>query len=131
MAGNIELGDHADAAVARVFNHVADLVLGIEIAVRAHLLELGIELTFHAKALIVGEVPVKHIELHGGHGVEVALDDFEGHPVARHIQHQAAPGEARAVFDVDGRGRKTARAFGDQLHESSHAVHARRRWWRL
>ena len=110
MAGHVEFGDDADAAVARVGDDLADLVLRVEIAVGAHLLQLRKSLAFDAEALIVGEVPVEYVELHGGHGVEIALDHGHGHPVAGDIELKAAPGEARHVRDGHGRYDVAARA---------------------
>ncbi len=122
VARHVEFGDHADAAVAGVGHHVADVRLGVEIAVRAELLEAREAPALGAKALIVGEVPVKHVELDGGHGVQIAFDHLEGHPVARNVQHQAAPGEARAVFDVNGGYVEALRAGQDQLREGRKTV---------
>ena len=122
MAGNVELRHHADAAVARVGHDVADLVLRVVEAVGALLVQLGEALALHAEALVVGEVPVEDVELHGGHGVEIALHHFERHPVARGIHHQAAPGKARLVFDVNGGDFEAIRAERDQLREGLEAV---------
>ena len=122
MAGDVELRDHADAAGGCVGHHFAHLVLRIVIAVRPGLLQLGIELALGAEALVVGKVPVKYVELHGGHGVEIALDHREGQKMARAIEHQSAPGEARLVGDV-GRGRLEAPGSGlDQLQKGLQPV---------
>ena len=66
---------------------------------------------------------MEHVELDRGHGVQVALDDFERHEVARAIQHEAAPGEARTVLDVHGRDLEAARAGSDRLQEGLETVH--------
>src|SRR6516225_3957145 len=47
-------------------------------------------------------MPVENVQLHGGHGIDVAEDDGKRHPVTGGIDHEAAPREARAIFDVDG-----------------------------
>ena len=57
-------------------------VLRVEMPVGAELLKLREALAFDAKALIVGKMPVQHVELHRGHCVQVALDHFDRHPVA-------------------------------------------------
>ncbi len=61
MAGHVEFRNHADAAVARVGDHVADLVLRVVVAVRALLLQLWIALAFNAEALVVREMPVEDV----------------------------------------------------------------------
>jgi hypothetical protein len=75
-----------------------------------------------AKALIVGEMPVKHVELHGGHSVQIALDHLDRHPVARNVQHEAAPGETGTVFDMNGGYVEALRAGPDQLREGLETV---------
>ena len=63
-------------------------------------------------------MPVKDVELHGGHRVQIALYRLDRHPVARGIQHQASPNKTRLVFDVYRRNFETLRARNDQLSES-------------
>src|SRR5205823_123079 len=65
VAGNIKFRDYADAAIPRISNHVADFFLRVIPPVGAQLLQLGKSLAFDAEALIVREVPVKNIHLHG------------------------------------------------------------------
>jgi hypothetical protein len=50
--------------------------------------------------LVVGQVPLEHIELVQGHGVQETFDLVHRLQVARRVQHQATPGEARRVVDV-------------------------------
>ena len=69
-------------AIARVCDDVPHLVLRVEMAVGTELLQVREALAFDAKALIVGKMPVQHVELHRGHGVQIALDHFQRHPVA-------------------------------------------------
>ena len=85
-------------------------------------MEFGVALALDAEALVVGEVPVEDVQLDRGHGVEIALDHFDRHPVARHIEHQAAPGEARLVFDVDGGRFEAIGAERDQLRKGRESV---------
>jgi hypothetical protein len=53
VAGHIELGNHANSAFARECHDVADLFLGVILAVGTQLLEVGVELALDAKSLIV------------------------------------------------------------------------------
>ena len=125
MARNVEFGDDADAAFARVLQHFAHLCLRIEIAVGPGLLELRKELAFHAEALVVGEMPVKHVELYRCHGVQVAQHHFHRHPMAGDVQHQTAPREAWAIFDVNrwyDESAESIRAGSDQLDEGRQAA---------
>ena len=86
-----------------VRDHVAHLLLRVVLAVGAHLLQLGIPLALDAEALVFAEVPVEDVHLHRGHAVDVALDHVDRLEVAAHVDHQAAPGEARLVLNVDER----------------------------
>src|SRR3954463_7656295 len=52
MAGNIKLGHNPNAAVARVSNDLAHLVLGVEETVRSERMKLGKLLALDAKALV-------------------------------------------------------------------------------
>ena len=122
MAGNIELRHHTDAAIARVGYDLPDLGLRVEQAVRPFLVQLGKPLALHAEALVFGEVPVEDVELHGGHGVQIALHYIERHEVARRIEHQAAPGKAGLILNVDGGNLVAVRAEGHELREGSQAV---------
>ena len=54
------------------------------------------------EALVVREVQVQDVELHDGHRVEVAQDDLDRLPVARHVDHEPTPREPRLVLDRDG-----------------------------
>src|SRR5690606_24123921 len=71
-------------------------------APRADLRELRIRVDGDAPALVVREVPVQHVELVQRHPVEHALHGPGRDPVARRVQHQPAPGEARLVVHYDG-----------------------------
>ena len=131
MAGDVEFRHHANAAVARVGHHAADLVLGVEQAVGALLMQFGETLALHAETLVLGEVPVKHVELHGSHRVQIALHHFERHPMARRIHHQPAPGKAWFVLDVDGRDLEAVLGQRDELPERLQAVQRAGTRWRL
>ncbi|MNV38825.1 hypothetical protein D3C71_1303880 [compost metagenome] len=140
MAGHVDLGDHLDVAGRRIGDHVADLVLRVEAAVRAlgagHRIaaaiagrnpatadrgQLRIALDLHAPALVIGEVPVESIELLFGHRVEHALDLVQALEVAGRIEHQPAPAETRRIVDAQRR-QGAVGAAGEQLRQRRRAV---------
>ena len=59
--------------------------------------------------LVVGEMPMQHIELVQRHRVDEAANEIRRLVVARRIEHQAAPRKARRIRDVDG-GKRERRA---------------------
>ena len=65
MTGNIEFGDNSHAAVTRIGNHVTNLGLRVVQAVGTVLLETGILLAFDSEPLVIRQVPVQDIQLHG------------------------------------------------------------------
>ena len=87
VAGNIEFGDDADTAIARIRNNRANLRLCVIKAVRAHQLQPRMQTAFHAEALVVREVPVQDVEFHRGHGVQVAFHRLDRHEVPRDVHH--------------------------------------------
>jgi hypothetical protein len=119
---HIEFGDDADTAIAGVGQHLADLRLREVVAIGALALELRKLLTFDTKALVVGQVPVEDVEFDGSHGVEVTLEDIEGNPVARHVDHEAAPGKAGTVFDLHRGSPEAVRAHLRKLGEGGEAT---------
>src|SRR5882757_7106171 len=123
VAGHVEFGDDANAAVAGVGDEVANFVLGVVQTVGALGVELGEFFAFGAEALIFGEVPVEDVHFHGFEAVEIALEDIEGDEVAGYVDHQAAPGETRFVLDGDGGGGKAVGGDFNQLQESLQGVH--------
>ena len=135
-----------DEARLGVRDDLADVVLRVESAVRnvivdplrrvrirmldaderltapgSHRREQRILLDVDAPSLIVGQMPVKTVQLMDGEEIDVFLDEFLGHERPRHVEVRAAPGEARPVFDryrghrpgnaraPDGRGAKDVR----------------------
>ena len=106
-------------------------VLGVEVPVRAHLVQLGEHLALDAEALVLAEVPVQDVEMNGGHAVQRALDELDRLPSAAGIEHEAAPGETGPIGDVH-RGHDGLRAvLSDQLEERLEAVqHPERAWER-
>ena len=123
VAGHLELRYDADAAVARVLDDLARILLGVEEVVGAEAGEFGIELALDAEALIFGEVPVEDVELDGGHAVEGALDDVHRLEVAATVDHEAAPGKPGRIVDRDD-GEYIVIAGGlGELNERFQAVH--------
>ena len=107
MARHIEFRHHADATIARVSNHVANFNLRVIEPGGAELLQFRKTLAFDAEALVIGEVPVKHIQLQGFHAIQVAANYVQGSEVARRIDHQPAPGKARPILNGHGRRGQT------------------------
>src|ERR1039457_7185750 len=67
-------------------------------------------------------MPVENVQLDGGHGVELAQDDRQRHPVAADVDHETAPGEPGPVFDVDGGNKVAVGSWLDELQERVEAV---------
>ena len=114
VAGHIELRHHADAAIMRVGNEVANLSLRIKHAIGSRLGELGKLLALDAESLVIGKMPVQHVHFYRSHAVNVALKHVERDEVAADVDQQAAPGKARLVLDGDRGGRESS---GSDLHE--------------
>jgi hypothetical protein len=85
-------------------------------------MQLGEAPALDAEALVVGQVPVKDVELDEFHAVQNALDHLEGHEMARRIEQQAAVAEAGLILDVHGaHGEALAPRF-HKLREGGHAA---------
>ena len=84
---HIEFRDDADAAIARVGDHVADLFLRVVQAVRAQSMQLWKLFALDAEALVFREVPVEDVHLHGFHSIKISPDDVEGNEMPRGIDH--------------------------------------------
>ena len=74
-------------------------------AAAADLGQLRILLDLHPPALVVGQVPVQGVELVQGHLVDDLLDLVHAPEMARRVEHEATPAEARCVLDAHGRQR--------------------------
>ena len=94
VSGNVELGDHADAAIVRVGDEVANFVLRIEHAVGAHARELGKYFALDAESLVIGKMPVQDVQFHCGHRVEVALEHVDGNEVAADVDERCRARES-------------------------------------
>src|SRR5258706_5211755 len=78
VAGNIKFRHYPNAALARISNNLAHLILRIEQTIGAERVELGELLTFDAKALVLGQMPMKDVQLYRGHRIEIPFEDFHG-----------------------------------------------------
>src|SRR5215469_196637 len=72
---------------------------------------------------------VQDVQLNGRHGINIPLDDVERDEMAADVDHQAAPGETRLVFDVDGGRHKTVRRRLHELKEGLEPVKYAERVW--
>ena len=106
---HVDLRHDHDVPVLRIAHEVRELVLRVVAAgTAAHLAEatdlrqLGPRLDLDAPALVVGEVQVQHVDLVEREHVDVLLHFARGEKVARHVEHRAAPREARMIRDGDG-----------------------------
>src|SRR6266849_1899107 len=107
VPGHVELRHHADAAVARVFDDLANFFLRIKNPVGALLVQFGKFPALSAESLIFRKVPVKDIHLHGFHPVQIALYGVERNKMPARVDHQPAPRKARTIFDVQRRNTET------------------------
>ena len=85
----------------------------------------GIAFDLDAPALIVGQMQMKHVELVLPHLVEDQFDIRDREEMARRIQHQPSPFEARKVFDVHATWQPLA--TGQQLRRRHGAIVETRR----
>ena len=144
VAGHVYLGHDGDVAIGRVAHDIAHLVLRVETTVADRLscfrvdagrtrrnapsADLGQAWIFpdlQSPALVVGQVPLQDIELVQGHCIDEQLDLVRCLHVPRGIEHQAAPGKSRLVFDVlrPQPGRPAPRRVGRcQLQQTGCAV---------
>src|SRR5262252_4632395 len=115
MPGHVKLRNHTNAAIARVGDYVADLVLGVVLAIGGELLKLGKPLALHAEAVVVRQMPVQDVELDRFHAIKIAFDDLNRHEVAGDVHEQAAPWKTRTVFDHHPRRGESFRTASSQL----------------
>ena len=109
--------------VGHVVIHTGEETLDFASAVGAPGRELGVALELDAPALVVGEVPVKHVHLVQCQPVDVFLDIGHREEVAHHVEQHAAVAEAGSVVDAPGRNvGDEASPGGQQLQERLHAV---------
>src|SRR3954452_3462921 len=114
VSGHIEFRDDTNATIVGIGDEVTNLILRVVKAVGAQLLELGITLTLDAETLVVGQVPVKDVQLHGGHAIEIAVEDLDRQEMAAYIEHQTTPGKARLILNGE---RRDGESLGGHFHE--------------
>src|SRR5690348_1162974 len=105
-----------------VSDEVADFRLRVIHAFGAHASQFGELLALDAEALVVRQVPVQNVHLHGSHPVEVALENVERDEVAADVNQQAAPGKTGLVFNSDGGSGESGGRYGDQLKKGLQAT---------
>ena len=66
-------------------------------------MELGKLLTLDTKALVLGQMPVKDVELDCCHRIQIPFENFHRLEVAGDVNQQAAPGKARLILDLNSR----------------------------
>ncbi|MNE44662.1 hypothetical protein D3C80_1389000 [compost metagenome] len=98
------------------------LFASIKLAVTGLLLQLGIMLRSKTPALIVGQVPVKHVELGCRHAVELAQNIRQRQEMTRRIQQHAAPRKTRHVGDTHQRQESVLAVGLHQLQQGFHAT---------
>ena len=101
VSGHVELGNHADTPLTRICDQLADFILSVVEPVRAQFVELRKLFAFHAETLIVGQVPMEHVQFHCCHTIKVAFEYTERDEMAAYIDHQSTPGKAGFVLDRD------------------------------
>ena len=67
-------------------------------------------------------MPVQHVEFCRGHTVDLAFDIRQRDKVARRVQQQPAPREARGIFNGHPRYRGVFRAVLHQLEQRFHSA---------
>ena len=144
VARHLDLGDDGDAALGGVGHERTHRVLRVVAAVEARLAGRGIQVGLrggtggHAPRadlrearvladlepprLVVGQVPVQHVQLVDRHPVDEGEDEFRRLEVARRVEHDAAPRKARRVVDRDRGNCRAALARRHQLPERGAAV---------
>ena len=99
VAGQVQFGDDADAAVGRCRHQSAQLFAAVALGAG----QLGVGATLEAEALVVGQVQVQHVELAQRHRVQRGEQGVQAEEAPGGIQHQAAPRKARCVLNVSKR----------------------------
>ena len=120
---HVEFRHDANSAVPRVGDQIADLILGVVKGVGAQLVKFRKFLALHAEALVLREVPMENVHLHGFHAVDISADDVKREEMAGRVDHQSAPREARPVLNGDHWGGKSAGRNIHQLKKGLESMH--------
>ena len=109
VAGHINFGNDDDVPLPRVVHDFADIFLRIklrrgvgvlEVAARTNLRELRITFDLNAPAIVVGEMPMKAVQLQAGHQVENFLHRLLAVKMIRFIEEKSAPLKSRRIRDT-------------------------------
>src|SRR6266481_6761859 len=123
MPWHVEFRHHANAAIPGVGNHIADFILRVVQGVGAQFVKLRIFPALDAESLVLREVPVKNVHLHGFHAIEVPADDVERNEMAGGIDHQTAPWETRLVLNGDHWRGEAVRRYIHELEKGLESMH--------
>src|SRR5579872_3209582 len=99
MSRHVELRHNTDAALARIGDNFARLLLRVEQAVRAQPREFGESTTLDAETLVFRQMPVKNVQFNSGHAIDGAPDNLDWNEVASAVDHKAAPAKARCIVN--------------------------------
>src|SRR5260221_4163429 len=127
MTGHIHLGKYFHKIVFCILYDFADFILGIKATVvswligswwshcspstytlgtpRTDLRELRQTFDFDTPTFVIGKMPMQAVVFVAHHLIDELLHLFFREKMPRHIQHHAAPREARVVFDLHTRRR--------------------------
>lgn len=101
----------------------AQRVLPIEKPPCPLLREFGITRNLNPPALIVGQMPMKFVELEPGHLVQQRKNLLFVEKVPAHVEHHAAPSERRPIGDLRIRNLRSASGFRwQQLPQRGDAI---------
>ena len=121
VTGQVDFWNYRDVTFGSVAHNVATLLLGVESTVRAtvvfagvvtdhglsaltpHRSEARVALNFNAPALIVGEMPVKAVDVVQSEQIDEAFHAVDRHEVARHVEFHTPVAEARCIVHMRGR----------------------------
>ena len=140
MPGQLDFGNHLDAAFGGIGHHLADFVLRVVTAVgrsvvpvrslvmtyqrlpahRTHTRQFGVSPDLDAPSLVVGQMPVKGVEFVERHDVDKPLDVLHGIEVARHVEHCAAVAETGFVADLHDGNPSAVDELAQGLHTVEH-----------
>ena len=118
VSRDIKFRHHPNPSVSSVHNNLAHLILRVVQTIRSHRMEFWKFLALDAKALVLREVPMKHIELDGGHGIEVALEHLGRLIVPGDVDQKTTPGKTRLILYPCGREVIYLAIALDQLEEN-------------
>ena len=137
MSRYIELGNYRDKSFFCKLDDVFYLFLGVKTAVgfliaagfTAHRTVLGkarVFVNLNAPALIVGQMPMEHVEFKKRNCLDILFHDFDREKVSDGVEHISAVRKTRLVVDFATRNLRRFRLFvkrrKDQLFQRLRAV---------